>query len=40
MNAAIAAQVKSAEMVGMLSMFWLFPLMLASTVLTPAEQMP
>jgi ABC-2 type transport system permease protein/oleandomycin transport system permease protein len=40
MNAAIAAQVKSAEMVGMLSMFWLFPLMLASTVFTPAEQMP
>mgnify|MGYP001821411267 CR=1 FL=1 len=40
MNAAIAAQVKSAEMVGMLSMFWLFPLMLASTAFTPAEQMP
>jgi ABC-2 type transport system permease protein/oleandomycin transport system permease protein len=40
MNAAIAAKVKSAEMVGMLSMFWLFPLMLASTVFTPAEQMP
>ncbi|MGB9357349.1 MAG: ABC transporter permease [Acidimicrobiia bacterium] len=40
MNAAIAAQVRSAEMVGMLSMFWLFPLMLASTVFTPAEQMP
>ena len=40
MNAAIAAKVKSAEMVGMLSMFWLFPLMLASTVFTPSEQMP
>lgn len=40
MNAAIAAKVKSAEMVGMLSMFWLFPLMLASTIFTPAEQMP
>ena len=40
MNAAIAAKVKSAGMVGMLSMFWLFPLMLASTVFTPAEQMP
>ncbi len=40
MNAAIAAKVKNAEMVGMLSMFWLFPLMLASTVFTPAEQMP
>ena len=40
MNAAIAARVRNAEMVGMLSMFWLFPLMLASTVFTPAEQMP
>ena len=40
MNAAIAAKVKNPEMVGMLSMFWLFPLMLASTVFTPAEQMP
>ena len=40
MNAAIAAKVKNAEMVGMLSMFWLFPLMLASTVFTPVEQMP
>jgi ABC-2 type transport system permease protein/oleandomycin transport system permease protein len=40
MNAAIAAKVRNAEMVGMLSMFWLFPLMLASTVFTPAEQMP
>lgn len=39
-NAAIAAAVKSPEMVGMLSMFWLFPLMLASTIFTPVEQMP
>ena len=27
-------------MVGMLSMFWLFPLMLASTAFTPADTMP
>jgi ABC-2 type transport system permease protein/oleandomycin transport system permease protein len=27
-------------MVGMLSMFWLFPLMLASTAFAPAETMP
>ena len=40
MNAAIAAKVRNAEMVGMLSMFWLFPLMLASTIFTPAQQMP
>ena len=40
MNAAIAAKVRNAEMVGMLSMFWLFPLMLASTIFTPAERMP
>ena len=40
LNGAIAAKVRNAEMVGMLSMFWLFPLMLASTVFTPAEQMP
>ena len=40
MNAAIAAQVKSAEMVGMLSMFWLFPLMLASSAFAPPESMP
>ena len=39
-NAAIAAAVKSPEMVGMLSMFWLFPLMLASTIFTPVQQMP
>jgi len=39
-NGAIAAKVRNPEMVGMLSMFWLFPLMLASTVFTPANQMP
>jgi ABC-2 type transport system permease protein/oleandomycin transport system permease protein len=27
-------------MVGMLSMFWLFPLMLASTAFAPSETMP
>jgi ABC-2 type transport system permease protein/oleandomycin transport system permease protein len=39
-NAAIAAKVRNPEMVGMLSMFWLFPLMLASTVFAPYQQMP
>jgi ABC transporter DrrB family efflux protein len=39
-NGAIAAKVRNAEMVGMLSMFWLFPLMLASTVFTPVDKMP
>ncbi|NQU38302.1 MAG: ABC transporter permease [Actinobacteria bacterium] len=28
------------DAVGMLSMFWLFPLMLASTAFTPASTMP
>ena len=40
LGAAIAAKVRSPEMVGMLSMFWLFPLMLASTAFAPAESMP
>lgn len=40
MGAAIAAKVRQPDMVGMLSMFWLFPLMLASTAFTPAESMP
>jgi len=40
MGAAIAAKVKQPDMVGMLSMFWLFPLMLASTAFAPAETMP
>lgn len=39
-GAAIAAKVKQPDMVGMLSMFWLFPLMLASTAFAPAETMP
>jgi ABC-2 type transport system permease protein/oleandomycin transport system permease protein len=40
LGAAIAAKVRNPEMVGMLSMFWLFPLMLASTAFAPAETMP
>jgi ABC-2 type transport system permease protein/oleandomycin transport system permease protein len=40
LGAAIAAQVRQPDMVGMLSMFWLFPLMLASTAFTPADTMP
>ena len=40
LNGAIAAKVRNAEMVGMLSMFWLFPLMLASTAFAPVESMP
>ena len=39
-NASIAVKLRNPEAVGMASMFWLFPLMLASTVFTPAEQMP
>jgi len=40
LGAAIAAKVRQADMVGMLSMFWLFPLMLASTAFAPVESMP
>jgi len=40
LGAAIAAKVRDPEMVGMLSMFWLFPLMLASTAFAPAASMP
>ncbi len=40
LGAAIAAKVRDPEMVGMLSMFWLFPLMLASTAFAPAQSMP
>ena len=40
LGAAIAARVRDPEMVGMLSMFWLFPLMLASTAFAPAQSMP
>jgi ABC transporter DrrB family efflux protein len=39
-NGAIAAKVRNPEMVSMLSMFWLFPLMLASSAFVPTEQMP
>lgn len=40
LGAAIAAKVRNPEMVGMLSMFWLFPLMLASSAFTPTSSMP
>ncbi len=40
LGAAIAAKVRNPEMVGMLSMFWLFPLMLASSACAPPESMP
>lgn len=40
LGAAIAAKVRRPDAVGMLSMFWLFPLMLASTAFAPAETMP
>ena len=40
LGAAIAVKVQQPDMVGMLSMFWLFPLMLASTAFAPAETMP
>ena len=40
LGAALAAKVRQPDMVGMLSMFWLFPLMLASTAFAPADSMP
>ena len=40
LGAAIAAKVRSPEMVGMLSMFWLFPLMMASSAFAPTASMP
>jgi ABC transporter DrrB family efflux protein len=40
LGAAIATKVRQPDMVGMLSMFWLFPLMLASTAFAPADTMP
>ena len=40
LGAAIAAKVRSPEMVGMLSMFWLFPLMMASSAFAPTDSMP
>ncbi len=39
-GAAIAAKVRNPEMVGMLSMFWLFPLMMASSAFTSTALMP
>jgi ABC-2 type transport system permease protein/oleandomycin transport system permease protein len=38
-GAAIGARIRDAETVGMLSMFWLFPLMLASSAFVPTEGM-
>jgi ABC-2 type transport system permease protein len=40
LSAAIAAKVRNPEMVGMLSMFWLFPLMMASSAFAPTSSMP
>jgi ABC-2 type transport system permease protein/oleandomycin transport system permease protein len=40
LGAAIAAKVRNPEMVGMLTMFWLFPLMMASSAFTPTFAMP
>lgn len=40
LGAAIATKVRRPDLVGMLSMFWLFPLMLASTAFAPAGTMP
>ena len=40
LGAAIAAKLRNPEMVGMLSMFWLFPLMMASSAFTPTTTMP
>ena len=40
LGAAIAAKLRNPEMVGMLSMFWLFPLMMASSAFTPTATMP
>jgi ABC-2 type transport system permease protein/oleandomycin transport system permease protein len=40
LGAAIAAKLRNPEMVGMLSMFWLFPLMMASSAFTPTSTMP
>ncbi len=40
MGAVIAAKVRRPDAVGMLSMFWLFPLMLASSALAPVTTMP
>lgn len=39
-SAAIGVKLRDPETVNMASMFWLFPLMFASTVFTPADAMP
>ncbi|MEX1295070.1 MAG: ABC transporter permease [Candidatus Limnocylindrales bacterium] len=39
-GAWVGARVRNAETVGMLSMFWLFPLMLASSAFVPTAGMP
>lgn len=40
LGAAVATAVRKPDLVGMLSMFWLFPLMLASTAFAPVASMP
>jgi len=40
LGAALAARLRNPETLGMLSMFWLFPLMLASSAFAPTESMP
>lgn len=40
LNNAAAARVRDPQLLGMLGMFWLFPLMFASSIFTPIEQMP
>jgi ABC-2 type transport system permease protein/oleandomycin transport system permease protein len=39
-SASIGVKLRDPETVNMASMFWLFPLMFASTVFTPADAMP
>lgn len=40
LGATLAAWLRNPEMLGMLSMFWLFPLMLASSAFAPTKSMP
>lgn len=40
LGATLAAWIRNPEMLGMLSMFWLFPLMLASSAFAPTTSMP
>lgn len=40
LGAALAARLRNPEMLGMLSMFWLFPLMLSSSAFVPTTSMP